>query len=67
MKLTLIVMKGEKYYAGTVKEIPGVVSQGKTIEEAKENTMDALNDYLEDMRQDNEADNFVLQEELIFQ
>ncbi|MEJ7684918.1 MAG: type II toxin-antitoxin system HicB family antitoxin [Segetibacter sp.] len=67
MKLTLIVMKGEEYYVGTVKEIPGVVSQGKTVEEAKENTMDALNDYLEDMRQDNEADNLVLQEELIFQ
>ncbi len=67
MKLTLIVMKGETYYVGTVKELPGVVSQGNTIEEAKENTLEALNDYLEDMRQDNETDNTVLQEELIFQ
>jgi len=49
MKLTLVVMKGEEYYVGTVKELPGVVSQGSTIEEARENTFDALNDYLEDM------------------
>ncbi len=67
MKLTLIVIKGEEYFVGTVKELPGVVSQGITVEEAKENTLDALNDYLEDMRQDNEACNPVLQEELIFQ
>ena len=50
-----------------VKEIPGVLSQGSTIEEARENTFDALNDYLEDMRLDNETQNTVLQEELIFQ
>lgn len=67
MKLTLVVMKGEEYYVGTVKELPGVVSQGVSIEEARENTLDALNDYLEDMRLDNEASNTVLQEELIFQ
>ncbi len=46
MKLTLIVIKGEEYFVGTVKELPGVVSQGITVEEAKENTLDALNDYL---------------------
>lgn len=66
MKLTLVVMKGEEYYVGTVKELPGVLSQGNTIEEARENTFDALNDYLEDMRLDNQAENTVLQEELIF-
>ncbi len=67
MKLTLVVMRGEELYVGTVKELPGVVSQVSTIEEARENTFDALNDYLEDMRQDNKTDNTVLQEELIFQ
>ena len=64
MKLTLVVVKGEEYYVGTVKELPGVLSQGSTIEEARENTFDALNDYLEDMRLDNQAENTVLQEEL---
>ena len=65
--ITLIVIKGEEYFVGTVKELPAVISQGTTIEEAKENTLHALNDYLEDMRQENEADNPVLQEALIFQ
>ena len=67
MKLTLVVIKGEEYYVGTVKELPGVLSQGSTIEEARENTFDALNDYLEDMRHDNETQDTVLQEDLIFQ
>jgi predicted RNase H-like HicB family nuclease len=66
VKLTLVVMKGEEYYVGTVKELPGVLSQGSTIEETRENTLDALNDYLDDMRADNETSNTVLQEELIF-
>jgi predicted RNase H-like HicB family nuclease len=67
MKLTLVVMKGEEYFVGTVKELPGVVSQGLTLEEARRNTFDALNDYLEDMRLDNETSNSVFQQELIFQ
>jgi predicted RNase H-like HicB family nuclease len=67
MKLTLVVMKGDEYYVGTVKELPGVISQGSSIEEARENTLDALNDYLDDMRLDNETNNSVLQQELVFQ
>ena len=67
MNLTLVVMKGEEYNIGTVKELPGGISQGSTIEEARENTFDALNEYLDDMRQDNITDNRVLQEELTFQ
>jgi len=48
-----------------IKEIPAVLSQGNTIEEAKENVLDALKLYLEDMQ--NEEDNFnkVLEEDLI--
>ncbi len=67
MKLTLVVMKSDEYYVGTVKELPGVISQGSSIEEARENTLDALDDYLEDMRLDNETSNPVLQQELVFQ
>ncbi len=67
MKLTLIVMRGDEYYVGTVKELPEVISQGSSIEEARENTLDALNDYLDDMRLDNETSNPVLQQELVFQ
>lgn len=67
MKLTLVIMKGETYYVGAIKELPGVVSQGTSIDEARENTLDALNYYLEDVRLDNKTENTVLQQELIFQ
>jgi predicted RNase H-like HicB family nuclease len=59
-------MKSEEYYVGTVKELLGVLTQGSSIEETRENTLNALNDYLDGMRADNEINNAVLQEELIF-
>lgn len=43
-------MKGEEFYIGKIKEIPEVISQGTTIEEAKSNVIDALQLYLEDMQ-----------------
>ncbi len=65
MKLTIVISKGEEFFIGMIKEIPAVLSQGETIEKAKENVLDALNLYLEDMQ--NEDDNFnkVLEEDLI--
>lgn len=49
--LTLAIEKGQDgWYVGSVEEIPAVMSQGKTIEELKENILDALNLYLETMR-----------------
>ncbi len=48
MKLTIEISKGDEYYIGLIKEIPGVVTQGITIEETKENLMDALQLYLDD-------------------
>ncbi len=65
MKLTVVITKGEEFFIGMIKEIPAVLSQGTTIEEAKENVLDALKLYLEDMQ--NEEDNFnkVLEEDLI--
>lgn len=50
MKLTMVISKGEEFFIGTLKEIPEVLTQGKTIEEAKQNVLDALETYLEDMR-----------------
>ena len=50
MKLTMVISKGEEYFIGTIKEIPEVLTQGKTMEEAKQNVLDALETYLEDMR-----------------
>jgi len=51
MKLTLTVAKGEEFYLGTIKEIPAVITQGSTIEETRENVMDALALYLENMQE----------------
>ena len=49
MKLTIIISKGEEFYVGSIKEIPAVLTQGSTIQEAKENVLDALKLYLEDL------------------
>lgn len=63
MKLTLAITKGEEFFIGTIKEIPAVISQGKSIEEAKENVLDALQLYLDDMQQE-KIENIVLEEDL---
>ncbi|MFC2130178.1 type II toxin-antitoxin system HicB family antitoxin [Bacteroidota bacterium] len=39
---TAIMVKSGDWYAGTVKELSGVHSQGKTIEELKENLKEAI-------------------------
>jgi len=36
------------WYVGRIKEIPGAFSQGRTLEELKENIKDAYNLMLED-------------------
>lgn len=64
MKLTLVISKGEEFFIATIKEIPAVISQGKTVEEAKENVIDALKLYLEDMQQEPGNENTVLEEDL---
>ena len=52
MKLTLVIKKGESsYLVGQLKELPEVFTQGKDIEELKENIKDALELYLEDLRE----------------
>ncbi|MBX9784513.1 MAG: type II toxin-antitoxin system HicB family antitoxin [Chitinophagaceae bacterium] len=64
MKLTIVVRKGEEFYIASIKEIPAVLSQGETVEEAKENVLDALQLYLEDMQEENAFENTVLEEDL---
>lgn len=48
MKLTVKIWKGEKYYVATVKEL-GVVTQGKTYNEAKKNLKEAIESHLESL------------------
>ncbi len=65
MKLTIVISKGEEFFVSTIKEIPAVISQGASIEEAKENVLDALQLYLEDMQSENSDENKVFEEDLI--
>jgi len=44
---TAIIVKSGKWYAGFIKEIPGAHSQGKTIEEVKENLKEAVKMVIE--------------------
>ena len=64
MKLTLIVKKGQSgYLIGQIKELPAVFTQGLSIEELRENIADALEMYLEDVRERYQPDGEMLQEE----
>jgi predicted RNase H-like HicB family nuclease len=64
MNMTLRISKGDKYFIGTIREIPEVITQGKTIEETKENILDALQLYLESMQEETESLNVVMEESI---
>lgn len=65
MKLTMVISKGKEFFIGTIKEIPAVLTQGKTVEETKANVLDALELYLEDMQSEEDNANKILEEDLI--
>ncbi len=65
MKLTIVISKGDEFFIGTIKEIPSVISQGSSIDEAKKNVRDALELYLEDMQMEEDSFTKVLEEDLI--
>ena len=53
LKLTMVIEKGlDGWYIGQIQEIPGVLTQGKTIKETKENLADALELYLQAQREE---------------
>ncbi len=64
MKLTIIIIKAEEFYVASIKEIPAVLTQGATVEEARTNVLDALQLYFEDMQQEPGYVNTVLEEDL---
>lgn len=68
MKLTLVIKKGKDgFLIGQLKEIPEVFTQGYSVDEVKENIADALEMYLEDIREHYHPDGEMIQEEeLIF-
>jgi predicted RNase H-like HicB family nuclease len=65
MKLTIVISKGEEFFIGTIKEIPTVLTQGRTVEETKQNVLDALELYLEDMQSEEDNSNKIFEEDLM--
>ncbi len=51
MKLTAVFQKFSEGYAAFVEELPGANTQGKTLEEARENLIEAVELVLETNRQ----------------
>lgn len=50
LKLTIAYHHGEDGITARIVEIPGVISEGDTLEEARENVMDALQTMLDYQR-----------------
>jgi predicted RNase H-like HicB family nuclease len=68
MTLTLVIKNGKNgYLIGQLKELPEVFTQGSSIDEVKENIKDALDMYLDDIREQYHTDgDMVQEEELVF-
>lgn len=50
MNLTAIIIKGDGYFIGQIKEFGGVLTQGTTIEKTKSNLIDVLALWSEDTK-----------------
>ena len=61
----MVISKSEDFFIGKIKEIPAVLTQGESIEEAKANVLEALQLYLEDMQAEKNEENNVFEEDLI--
>ena len=46
-QFTAIIVKQGEWYAGSIKEVPGAISQARTIEELRENLKEAIQMVLE--------------------
>jgi predicted RNase H-like HicB family nuclease len=57
ISLTLTYWIDDGWYVGKFKEVPGIFSQGKTLEELIENIKDAYNLMLEDDLEDVHEEN----------
>jgi len=65
MNLTLVIKKGRSgFLIGRLKEFPEVFTQGITVDEVKENILDALDMYLEEAREKFNSDDVDYLQEL---
>ena len=51
---TVVFDKGENGYTVTVPALPGLVTEGRTLEEARHMALDAIRCHLESLRKDGE-------------
>lgn len=52
-KFTAVFERGQQgWWVATCPEVPDAITQGRTIEEARENLKDAIHLVLEDIRED---------------
>lgn len=56
---TLIYQRDNEWYVGELLEVPGVYSQGHTVEELKENILDAYQLLLKERRSHSRRKNAV--------
>ena len=52
MRYAVVIEKGERSYSAYVPDLPGCVSVGDTLEEAKAEIREAIEFHLEGMRED---------------
>ncbi len=52
MRYAVVIEKGERNYSAYVPDLPGCVSVGDTLEEAKAEIRQAIEFHLEGMRED---------------
>lgn len=58
MQFTAVIERSKDgWFVGQIEEVPAVLSQGKTIEELKENLADALKLLFEVNRESTQAEN----------
>jgi predicted RNase H-like HicB family nuclease len=67
MKYTLVIKKGQNgFLIGQLKELPEVFTQGATLDELKENIVDALEMHFEDVREQYKPCGEMVEETLVF-
>jgi len=54
MKTKIRLEKSDGWYVATVPSLPGCISQGKTVQEAKKNIKEAIEGYIASMRKHGE-------------
>jgi predicted RNase H-like HicB family nuclease len=52
MRYAIVIEKGERDYSAYVPDLPGCVSVGDTLEEARAEIREAIESHLEGMRED---------------